>query len=455
MESDSSLTLAQALRLTPLRIQNSEFRIPNAVAFVGAGGKTSAMFQLARDLPPPVIITTTTHLGAWQTSLADEHVIVNAAERPSNFAPRGVTLVTAPAAEDRLPAPAPDVLLWLREYAQGAGIPLLVEADGSRQKPLKSPDSHEPPIPVFSDLVVAVAGLSGLHKRLSDESVHRVAQFAALSGLREGDLVSPEALVRVLLDRQAGGLKNVPVHARRVALLNQADTESLQAEAHSMAHDLLGAYDAVVVASLQGKTIHAVHERAAGVILAAGGSTRLGRPKQLLDWHGQPFVRAVARTALAGGLDPVIVVTGADADAVAGAVSGLPVTLAHNESWRSGQASSIRLGVQSLPASTGSAVFLLADQPQVTFDVIAALIDTHAAGLHAIVAPLVMMERRANPVLFDRSTFPDLLKLEGDVGGRAIFSKHRVEFMPWHDDRLLLDVDTEADYKRLVEDDTL
>jgi molybdenum cofactor cytidylyltransferase len=87
--------------------------------------------------------------------------------------------------------------------------------------------------------------------------------------------------------------------------------------------------------------------------------------------------------------------------------------------------------------------------------VVAALIDTHASELQPIVAPLVMMEQRSNPVLFDRATFPDLLQLEGDVGGRAIFSKYRVEFMPWHDDRLLLDVDTEDDYRRIVEDDTL
>lgn len=54
-------------------------------------------------------------------------------------------------------------------------------------------------------------------------------------------------------------------------------------------------------------------------------------------------------------------------------------------------------------------------------------------------------------ILFDRVTFPDLLALEGDVGGRAVFSKHKVEFMPWHDDILLLDVDKPEDYKRLVE----
>lgn len=129
--------------------------------------------------------------------------------------------------------------------------------------------------------------------------------------------------------------------------------------------------------------------------------------------------------------------------------------IVRNDNWRTGQASSIHAGLQSLPPSTGAAVFLLADQPQVRFDVIAALVETHAGGLYPIVAPLVMMERRANPVLFDRDTFPDLLALRGDVGGRAVFSKHAVEYMPWHDDRLLLDVDTEDDYRRLMEDDTL
>jgi CTP:molybdopterin cytidylyltransferase MocA len=76
--------------------------------------------------------------------------------------------------------------------------------------------------------------------------------------------------------------------------------------------------------------------------------------------------------------------------------------------------------------------------------------ETHANGLYPIIAPLVLMEQRANPVLFDRVTFPDLLALDGDTGGRAIFPKHKVEFMPWHDDILLLDVDKPEDYERLV-----
>ncbi|MGE5073117.1 MAG: nucleotidyltransferase family protein, partial [Anaerolineae bacterium] len=246
-----------------------------------------------------------------------------------------------------------------------------------------------------------------------------------------------------------------PPGARRVMLLTQADSPELQAQARGIVPALLKCYASVIIADTSVEVIHAVHEPAAGIVLAAGGSTRLGRPKPLLDWRGQPFVHAVASTALAAGLDPVVVVTGSEAGEVGQAVADLPVQVVNNADWQSGQASSIRAGLRSLPASTGAAVFLLADQPQIHFDVIQALTDTHAAELYPIVAPLVMMERRANPVLFDRVTFADLMALQGDVGGRAVFSKYRVEFMPWHDDRLLLDVDTEADYRRLTEDDTL
>ncbi|MBK7454582.1 MAG: hypothetical protein IPJ46_12955 [Anaerolineales bacterium] len=71
--------------------------------------------------------------------------------------------------------------------------------------------------------------------------------------------------------------------------------------------------------------------------------------------------------------------------------------------------------------------------------------------MQSIVAPLVLENRRFSSVLFDRVTFHNLLQLEGDIGGRAIFSKYKVEYIPWHDDMLLLDVDNTEDYKRLID----
>ena len=456
------LSLAQALRL------NSS----PCIAFIGAGGKTTAMFQLARVLSrrvepveagdegaQPVIVTATSHLGAWQTGWADRHIVTDtpAPLEELEHGLKGIILVTGDLDGERTKPVNSDLLKWLQQFCAYHSLPLLVEADGARQRPLKSWAEHEPPIPPFVELVVQVVGMSGLGKTLNDENVHRVERFAQLSGLGMGEIINLDVLGRVLTHPE-GGAKHIPAHARRVLLLNQADSPELQSAAQGLAQSIVSMFDSVIIASLLHNQVFAVYESLAGIILAAGESTRFGQPKQLLDWRGEPFVRAVARTALQAGLSPVLVITGANAERVGSTVSDLNVMTLRNEVWKSGQASSIKTGIErltSLPSPrVGGAVFLLADQPQLTTSILRALAEKHAEGLYPVIAPMVM-DRRANPVLFDRVTFSDLLTLEGDVGGRAIFHKHRVEYLPWHDDRLLLDVDTPEMYQRLISDETL
>jgi molybdenum cofactor cytidylyltransferase len=345
-------------------------------------------------------------------------------------------------------------------------LPLLIEADGSRQRPLKAPADSEPVIPEFIETVVVVAGLTGLGKPLTEEFVHRPEIFARLGGLKMRQTITPEALSRVLV-HPSGGLKDIPLQARRIVLLNQADTPKLQAQGKTLAEKLLPAYHSVIIASLKQSQILAVFEPVAGIILAGGGSSRFGKPKPLLEWHGKPFVRAVAETAFAAGLSPVVVVTGANAEQVENALNDLPVIIARNMDWRSGQASSIRAGLRFLLSPSllctslsskgfggkgegvGAAIFLLADQPQITPTIIRALSEEHALTLAPIVAPLVGGQR-ANPVLFDRVTFPDLMALSGDVGGRAIFSLYPVYYLSWHDESLLSDMDTPEEYRKLL-----
>jgi molybdenum cofactor cytidylyltransferase len=470
------LTLAQALRVGSA----------SCIAFIGAGGKTTAMFQLARQLPGPVIVTATSHLGVWQTKLADRHIITATAEPIEQLKHgfSGVLLITSEIDGDRT-KPIDEVLLeWLHQFCNYHSIPLLIEADGSRQKPLKAWAEREPAVPAFVQHVVQVVGLSSIGKPLTDEHVHRPEIVSTVTGLPPGQVITADVITRLLLHREAG-LKNIPSHASRVVLLNQADTPELQSIARGMTDSLLSRYKSVIISKLTDAQIFAVHERVAGIILAAGGSTRFGQPKQLLDWHGQPFVRVVARTALEAGLWPVFVVTGANSSSVEAAIQDLDVHVVHNDDWQHGQGSSIKTGILTFlspPSSghlpqiqqmkfkskmnetavgvesgwegVGGAIFLLTDQPQVTTSILQALVEKHAEGLQPIVAPMVI-DQRANPVLFDRSTFKDLAAIEGDVGGRAIFHKHRVEYLPWHDDRLLLDVDTPEMYQRLITDDTL
>ena len=455
------------------------FRISNAarLALTGSGGKTTALFQLARRLSVveghsaangrPVILSATTHLHVDQVKLADSHWV---GERPEDFisleeALHGVVLVTGPLEGAKTTGLDNPTIHWLHEFCNIHALPLLIEVDGSRQHPLKAPAETEPPIPDFVETVAVVAGLSGLGQPLGAEFVHRPEIFARLSCLAVGEPISSQALLRVLTHPQ-GGLKNIPAWARRIVLLNQADTAEAQAQAKTLAGDLLAAYHSVVIASLGHSLVHAVYEPVAGIILAAGEGRRFGQSKQLLEYHGQSFVRTVAKTALAGGLSPVVVVTGANAAAVEAAVNDLPVNIAHNPDWRTGQSSSIKTGLQTLylpnlqgsqPQSfesngvqpaVGAAIFLLVDQPQIMSTVIQALTENHAQTLAPILAPQVAGQR-ANPVLFDRATFPDLLSLTGDVGGRALFSKYPVTYLPWHDESLLLDVDTPEDLEKL------
>jgi len=187
----------------------------------------------------------------------------------------------------------------------------------------------------------------------------------------------------------------------------------------------------------------------AAVVLAAGGSSRYGEPKQLLDYHGTPFVRAVAEVALSAGLSPVVVVTGAVAEGVERALGGLGVRCAFNPDWPQGQSGSVRVGVGALPAATGAAVFMLADQPQVPEPLLRALVARHRETLAQAVVPYVGT-RRATPTLFDRAVFPALQLLSGDSGGRSLLAELEVERVLCDDSRLLLDVDTPEDYSRLI-----
>ena len=159
-------------------------------------------------------------------------------------------------------------------------------------------------------------------------------------------------------------------------------------------------------------------------------------------------MQRAARTALRAGLAPVLVVTGAYAQEVEQAVADLPVKCVFNPHWEAGQGTSVARGVLSLPDRTGAAVFLLADQPQVPMALISSLVESHSSTLMPITGPLIDGQR-GNPVLFDRITFKDLSQLQGDIGGRAIFSRYPVQWLPWHDASASLDIDTPADLERL------
>ena len=432
-------TLAQALRCQKT----------DAIAFVGAGGKTTAMFHCARQLAPS-LVTTTTHIFEEQKNLADRHIVLSPGEDAGmcldGLGADEVLLVTGPlnGQSQRLTAPTEEQMAELFKLSKQRNVPMFVEADGARTRTIKAPGAHEPAIPPFASKVVVTAGLSAISKPLNEETTHRPEIFAGLSGLSVGGLVTAKALAEVLVHPQ-GGLKNIPAQAGRVLLLTQASDHQSRAAAASIATIAGGAFGSVVVANLHpAPVVLAVHCPVAGVILAAGGSTRLGRPKVLEDYFGEPFVRRVAETALAAGLSPLVVVAGQHYPEVSAALAGLPLKVVHNSEWKEGQSTSVRAGVASLPKGTSAAVFMMADQPQLRPELLLALVEEHSKRLMPILVTMVG-GKRGNPVLFDQVAFDDLLALTGDAGGRQVFHKFQVEYLEWLDGMMALDVDTEED----------
>lgn len=184
----------------------------------------------------------------------------------------------------------------------------------------------------------------------------------------------------------------------------------------------------------------------AGIVLAAGGSSRFGSPKQLLPWRETTVLNSVIFTALKTGLEPVIVVLGANADQIE---PGLPedCVVVRNVAWSEGQSSSLRLGLAQLSEEVDGVLMLLGDQPQVHPHFCSSIVQR---GLETgrITIPYVN-DRRANPVYFPKHTLKRLGEVTGDRGGRAITSDFQVELLPWLDDCMALDIDTPEDYEKL------
>jgi molybdenum cofactor cytidylyltransferase len=187
----------------------------------------------------------------------------------------------------------------------------------------------------------------------------------------------------------------------------------------------------------------------AAIILAAGGSLRLGKPKQLLQFRGKSLVRRVADAAIEANCKPVVVVAGSAENEVRLELSDAKMLVVENKNWRRGIGSSIHAGVQYLIDSgieIDAAVLLVCDQPHVDATVIKKLIELHTQTNKAIVASSYGGSFGV-PALFDHTCFEKLLALPNDGGAKRLIEINNAVVAEFPFGEGAIDVDTEEDWQ--------
>ena len=188
------------------------------------------------------------------------------------------------------------------------------------------------------------------------------------------------------------------------------------------------------------------------IILAAGSSSRMGQPKQLLELEGQNLLQRTIQTSQKVKNTEIVLVLGANKDKILSEISNINISIAFNEEWETGMASSIRKGLQKIleiNSSLKAVIILLCDQPFLSSDLINQLIETHIEYPHKMIAS-EYNQSLGVPVLFPKNYFSELLTLQGQAGAKKIIQKNQKEVIAVPFPKGNIDIDTPEDYEKLI-----
>jgi molybdenum cofactor cytidylyltransferase len=431
----------------------------DVVAFVGAGGKTSALLRVGRELAAhnyKVIATTTTKIAtdeaAQMYAIRYNSKDLAVVDRAVNFQP--FTFIYRSIQNNKVTG-LDQVEIQRLLDAVNSDV-LLVEADGARRLPFKAPFAHEPVIPPEATLVVPVIGMDTLGRPLDERHVYNPAAMIEKYGYKAGEPIRAPWLASVLRDPELG-LKNVPPQARVVPLLNKANGQIRRNAARLVArlalreprinHVLIGA----LASETEPDSQFEIHKRVVAVVLAGGLSRRMNQPnssKVLLLWDDRPIIQVVVDKLKRLRLDDPLVITGHLAAKVRAALKDEPVRFAHNAHYKEGDMlSSLQTGLAALGPEVAACLVVLADQPQLDNKIVNRLLLAYYEGRGLIVAPSYK-GRRGHPILIDRCLWPELMNLPLGSSPRDVINAHAAEtaYIETDDDSILRDIDTPEAY---------
>jgi molybdenum cofactor cytidylyltransferase len=191
------------------------------------------------------------------------------------------------------------------------------------------------------------------------------------------------------------------------------------------------------------------------ILLAAGESSRLGQPKQLLPFQGRSLILRAATTALASMCRPVVVVLGANSDRIRSELNHLPVTLVHNPNWQLGLGSSIKAGLEAMSkigasnaTKTDGVLLMVSDQPFITSDFLNKLVQSFS--IHGGIVASSYTHTLGVPAIFGKEFHQELLSLSPAQGAKCLIEKNAQRVHTVNCPEAGIDIDTSEDYERLL-----
>lgn len=421
------------------------------ISLVGGGGKTTTMYHLADELVKKghrIIVTTTTHIFPPDSKYTE--IFTKDTDEVRKVLDRRKLLVLADRFDPEKGKLTGINASRVKELIEVADN-IIIEADGSRNLPFKAPEKHEPVIPESSTVVIHLTGLDVVNKPLTSDYAHRIERIKEITGIDNGDPITPEVIAKTVL-HPSGGKKQVPENASFIPLLNKADTFSDINAAGDIAGRLIsGGIGKVVITGHRSDPvfIKPVTSRSfvSAVILAAGASSRMGRPKLELEIDGVNLLERTIKNVIRSIADEIILVLQPDKMPVdLKEYPGIKVVI--NDMWKTGQSSSMKAGLKAVSGRSGGALFFMGDQPFVTPDIINELIMSFMETDKPVTVPLYRGKRGA-PVLFKRSVYQELLRVEGDRGGRDLINRYPADFVDIDSEYASFDIDTPEEFERL------
>ncbi len=184
------------------------------------------------------------------------------------------------------------------------------------------------------------------------------------------------------------------------------------------------------------------------ILLAAGGSSRLGQPKQLIPFKNELLINYIIDQINHGGLSNIRIILGSHFSDIKKQIKNKNLEIIHNPNWEEGISSSIKSGLRNLKPGTEAVIIFIVDQPFLNSELISEILQKFRTSRANIIAACVSSQV-VHPVLYRKEVFAKLMELRDDVGGKAIFGNEFVETVNWKDEKLLLDIDSTNDLEKI------